>query len=140
MENPETSILQKQFYEWIRMEIDEMPKRDYNSFNDMKSSPLNKRGDIIYLYLGNSEKIWMFVKSGDKKSPERDKRMLDYSNAIRNRLSDQQPFRDKKSENKGMSIGIQKDWTLSDPDKWPQIVYWVKIQFKRLKEIIVEFE
>ena len=96
MENPETSVVQKQFYEWIRMEIDEMPKRNYNFFNDMRSSPLNKRGDIIYLYLGNSEKIWMFVKSGDKESPERDKRMLNYSNAIRNRLGDQQPFRDKK--------------------------------------------
>lgn len=140
MANQEASVLKQEFYEWIRVTIDEMPKRNYKSFNDMESLPLNIRGDIIYLYLGNSEKIWMFIKSGEDVSSERDKRMHEYSNKIRNRLSDQQPFRDNKDEDKGRSIAVQTDWTLNNRDEWPLIVYWVKVQFNRLKMIVTDFE
>lgn len=143
MEDQEMLALKQKFYEWVRVTIDEMPKRDYCVFNDMESIPLNLRKDIIYLYLGNSEKIWMFIKSGEEASSARTERMLDYSNEIQSRLSDQKPFREEVAmtrAKRGWSVRVQRDWTLGDRDEWPLIVYWVRVQFKRLKEIIIDLE
>lgn len=143
MEEQEILALKKKFYEWVWVAIDEMPKRDYTVFNDMESLPLNLRNDIIYLYLGNHKKIWMFIKSKEKDSSGRTERMLDYSNEIQNRLSDQKPFGDKTSiarAKRGWSIRVQRNWTPYDQNEWPHVVYWIRVQFKRLKEIIVDLE
>lgn len=140
METQSKLELIRNFYECLKVEIDDMPKKNDN--DDRKwSLPLNQRCDRIGIYVGNSEKIWIYIRSGHEgKSPTRTKRMIQYSNEIRNRLNDQKPFRDKRAEGAGRSIGVQRDWTLEEPDKWPVIIYWVKVQFKRLKEIVVDSE
>ena len=140
METQSKLELIRNFYECHKVEMDDMPKKNDND-NRKWSLPLNQRCDRIGIYVGNSEKIWIYIRSGHEgKSPTRTKRMVKYSDEIRSRLSDQQPFRDKRAESDGRSIGVQRGWKLEEPNEWPAIIYWIKVQFKRLKEIVVNSE
>ena len=95
METQSKLELIRNFYECLKVEIDDMPKKNDND-NRKWSLPLNQRCDRIGIYVGNSEKIWIYIRSGHEgKSPTRTKRMVKYSDEIRSRLNDQQPFRDK---------------------------------------------
>lgn len=142
MATKEELILIREFYELVKIEIPDMQEQNYVSDDRRWSNPLNEKGDLIFLYLGNMESVWFRVTSGEAKSEERNKRMHNYSNRIRKEMSDQELYtlRASVAEAAGRSIGIQRKWTLSDRDQWPHVLTWIKDQFKRLKKIVVDFD
>ena len=142
MATKEEVILIREFYELVKIEIPDMQEQNYDSDDRRWSNPLNEKGDLIFLYLGNMESVWFRVTSGEAKSEERNKRMHNYSNRIRKEMSDQELYtlRASVAEAAGRSIGIQRKWTLRDRDQWPHVLKWIKDQFKRLKKIVVDFD
>ena len=136
------------FWELLKKNIEELPKRDAWKDDIHWSEPLNDNEDKIGIKLA-ADKIQLYIKSGcETKSSEREKQMELYSQKIKEVYSKFDPvdlgsvnapfeiIEKKGEEEDGRSSKIQRLWVRSDKDQWFAIAQWVKIQIKTLKEII----
>ena len=104
------------------------------------SSRGDASGDYVGIYVGNSEVLWLYIRSGDsQKSDERAARMRRYSWTIRDRMGDQQlgGNLDDRSSN-GMTIKVQRPWVRDDEDDWPDAAQWIREQCERLHAILAD--
>ena len=104
------------------------------------SSRVNASGDYVGIYVGNSELLWLYIRSGEsQRSEERAARMRRYSWTIRDRMGDQQlgGDLDERSSN-GMTIKVQRPWVRDDEDDWPDAAQWIREQCERLHAILAD--
>ena len=98
---------------------------------------INSQGDRIAIYVGNPDRLWLFVRSGEnQRSPKRDARMLEYSDKIKTMLADQDLTDDiEKASVQGQTIRIEKQWIREDESQWPAAADWLVDQYERLCKI-----
>ena len=104
------------------------------------TDPFNSRGDVIGIYVGNPEWLWLYVRAGESKaSDERAARMRQYSWVILEQMVDQD-VGDNVEQNsvKGWSVAVRRRWTRDDQDDWPEVAEWLIEQCGRLRAIAVE--
>ena len=101
------------------------------------TDPFNSHGDVIGIYVGNPERLWLYVRSGESKaSHERTARMRKYSWMIFEQMADQD-VDDNVEQNsvKGWSVAVRRRWTRDDEDEWPEAAEWLIEQCGRLRAI-----
>ena len=101
------------------------------------TDPFNSHGDVIGIYVGNPERLWLYVRSGDSKaSHERTARMRKYSWMIFEQMADQD-VDDNVEQNsvKGWSVAVRRGWTRDDEDEWPEAAEWLIEQCGRLRAV-----
>ena len=104
------------------------------------TDPFTSLSDVIGIYVGNPEWLWLYVRSGETKpSEKRTARMRKYSWMILEQMSDQD-VGDNVEQNsvKGWSIAIRRRWTRDDEDEWPEAAEWLIEQCERLRTISVD--
>ena len=102
------------------------------------TDPFNSRGDVIGIYVGNPEWLWLYVRSGESKvSEERTARMREYSWRVFEQMADQD-VNDNVEQNslKGWSVAVRRRWTRDDEDEWPEAAEWLIEQCGRLRAIV----
>ena len=101
------------------------------------TDPFNSRGDVIGIYVGNPEWLWLYVRSGESKaSDERTARMRKYSWMILEQMADQDVGDNvEQSSVKGWSVTIRIRWTRDEEDEWPEAAEWLIEQCERLRAI-----
>ena len=103
------------------------------------TSPLNREGDRVGIYVGNPDLLWLYIRSGwgADRTSERARRMRHFSWVIQRTMGDQQLSEniDRNSE-EGSSIAVQRPWVRDDEDDWPEAVLWIKEQQERLATIL----
>ena len=102
----------------------------------------NSRGDVIGIYVGNPEWLWLYVRSGESKaSDERTARMRKYSWMILEQMADQDVGDNVEQHSvKGWSVAVQRRWTRDDEVEWPKAGEWLIEQCERLRAISVDAE
>lgn len=102
------------------------------------TSPLNSRSDTIGIYVGNPDRLWLYIRAGQSQpSEDRAARMRKYSWEIREQMSDQVLGADLESEhNAGRTIAVMRPWTRQDQDEWPEAAKWIVEQCERLQSIM----
>ncbi len=101
------------------------------------TDPFNSHGDVIGIYVGNPERLWLYVRSGESKaSHERTARMRKFSWMIFEQMADQD-VDDNVEQNgvKGWSVAVRRRWTRDDEDEWPEAAEWLIEQCGRLRAI-----
>lgn len=104
------------------------------------TDPFNARGDVIGIYVGNPDLLWLYVRSGESKaSDERTARMRKYSWMIFEQMADQD-FGENVEQNsvKGWSVAVRRRWTRDDEGEWPEAAEWLIEQCGRLRALSVE--
>ena len=98
---------------------------------------LNSLGDYISIYIGNSEMLWLYIRSGiNPQTKERTERMLHYSWLIQRQMGDQElGVEIEKNSEKGRSITVQKVRKQDGQAAWPEEFEWIKSQHERLQMI-----
>lgn len=133
----------QEFWELLRNEIKYFSKEKVDPSGRNWSENLNEDEDKIGIYLGNSNNIWLYIKSGSsKRCDERTKQMQECSKQIRKKTDGKQSIYDKdqyRGEREGRSIGLKRTWEQENAEEWPEIANWVKDQFELLREIAIEF-
>ena len=102
------------------------------------TASINSLGDIIGIYIGNPELLWLYVRAGEsQQSKASSERMKRYSWLIQRQMGDQTLGDDiEKSSDKGWTITVQKKWMRDDEDSWPEVADWIKQQQERLQKIV----
>lgn len=101
------------------------------------TSPLNSKGDTIGIYVGNPDRLWLYIRAGHSQpSEDRAARMRKYSRRIREQMSDQALGENLESEsNEGRTVAVIRPWTREDQDEWPDAAQWIMEQCERLQSI-----
>ena len=102
------------------------------------TSRLNPSGDVIAIYVGNDELLWLYIRAGESEdTPQRRARMQQFSWRIQEEMGDQ-VLGDNLEKNSadGWSITIQRRWNADDEDEWPETARWIKEQQERLQAIL----
>ena len=102
------------------------------------TSPLNSKGDTIGIYVGNPDRLWLYIRAGQSQpSEDRAIRMRRYSRRIREQMSDQILGENLESESsKGRTVAVERLWTREDEDEWPEAARWIMEQCERLRSIM----
>ena len=101
------------------------------------TDPFNSHGDMIGIYVGNPEWLWLYIRSGESRaSEERTARMRKYSWMIREQMADQDVGDNvEKSSAGGQSVAVQRRWTRDDEDGWREAAEWLMEQCERLRAL-----
>ena len=102
------------------------------------TSPLNSKGDTIGIYVGNPDRLWLYIRAGQSQpSEDRAARMRKYSRRIREQMSDQALGGNLEPEsNEGRTVTVMRPWTREDEDEWPEAAQWIVEQCERLQSIM----
>lgn len=102
------------------------------------TSPLNSMSDAIGIYVGNPDRLWLYIRAGQSQpSEDRAARMRKYSWEIREQMSDQVLGENLESEhNAGRTVAVMRPWTREDEDEWPEAAKWIVEQCERLQSIM----
>ena len=100
--------------------------------------PLNSEGDTIGIYVGNPDRLWLYIRAGQSRpSEDRAARMRRYSRRIREQMSDQVLGENLESEsNQGRTVAVMRPWTREDESEWPEATQWIMEQCERLQSIM----
>ena len=100
--------------------------------------PLNSEGDTIGIYVGNPDRLWLYIRAGQSQpSEDRAARMRRYSRRICEQMSDQILGENLESEsNKGRTVAVKRLWTREDESEWPEAAQWIMEQCERLQSIM----
>ena len=100
--------------------------------------PLNPKRDTIGIYVGNPDRLWLYIRAGQNQpSEDRAARMRMYSRQIREQMSDQILSENLESESKkGRTVAVKRPWTREDEDEWPEAARWIVEQCERLQSIV----
>ena len=100
--------------------------------------PLNSKGDTIGIYVGNPDRLWLYIRAGQGQlSEDRTARMRRYSWQIREQMSDQILGENLESESKaGRTVAVERLWTREDESEWPEAAQWIVEQCERLQLIM----
>ena len=105
------------------------------------TAPINSHGDVIKIYVGNPDWLWLYVRARERKaSHERTVRMRELSWMILERMADQY-FDDRGAEwnsERGWSVAVMRRWTRDDEEGWPEAAEWLIEQCKRIRTISVD--
>ena len=101
---------------------------------------LNDVGDRIVLYVGHEDRIWMYVRAGEREaSPARAARMREISWMVQDQMSDEILGNDlEKNSEEGRTISVERHWVRNDEEGWPEAAQWLKDQQVRLEAILDE--
>ena len=99
--------------------------------------PINRHGDRVGLYVGHPERLWLYVRAGERKATEtRTARMRKLSRLILDQMADQRIVDDvERNARKGWSVSIDRLWVRDDENEWPAAAEWIKDQHDRLLAI-----
>ena len=134
--------LVRNFREFLKKDIHELPNRPAERRETQWSLALNEHKDKVGFFLG-AEVIQLYIRSGveDRSKPKgRTLRMKEYSRLIQKQLGDQQSLDDKGQEDCGASIRVQRTWSRDSEEQWPHLAKWVNEQYVELKQIIVSMK
>ncbi|MCY4003226.1 MAG: DUF262 domain-containing protein [Rhodospirillales bacterium] len=103
------------------------------------TSPLNSAGDRVGIYVGHPERLWLYIRAGERQpSARRAARMRACSFRIREEMGDQLLGENlEKNSADGITITVQTDWIRDDDGDWPDAAQWIKEQFERLRSILL---
>ncbi|MCY3563869.1 MAG: DUF262 domain-containing HNH endonuclease family protein [bacterium] len=98
---------------------------------------LNELGDMIGISL-KRESIRLYLRASPSPNPsDRTQRMLQYSRAIRQSMSDQELNGSQMAESEnGRSVSVDRAWDRDDQEVWPGAAQWIKDQTDRLQAIV----
>ena len=102
------------------------------------SAPINSEGDLVGIYVGNENWLWLYIRSsGTPSSKIGGARMRTYSWKILEQMGDQmiEDNVDDASAN-GRSVSVQKRWERDNEDEWAEAAEWLIDQFERLRAIV----
>ena len=104
------------------------------------TSRLNDTGDRILLYVGHEDRMWLYVRAGEREaSPARAARMREISWMIQDQMSDEILGNDlEKYSDEGRTISVERRWDRDDEEGWPEAAQWLKDQQVRLEAILDE--
>ena len=76
------------------------------------TDPINRHGDRIGIYVGNPDRLWLYVRAGESKASEaRFARMRRCSRMILEQMADQKVGDDvEQNAQKGWSVSVQRSW------------------------------
>ena len=105
------------------------------------TGPFNSSGDLIGIYVGNDDLLWLYIRAGDTQhSVARAARMQRYSHMIREQMGDQElGGNPEKYSVDGWSVSVQRAWLRDDESEWPDAAQWIKEQHARLRAILESF-
>lgn len=83
------------------------------------TSPANSSGDRIGISVGNSDLLWLYIRTGEtQRSEQRAARMRQYSWMIRDQMGDQELGANLEKEcADGRTVTVQRRWTRDDEDE-----------------------
>ena len=104
------------------------------------TDPFNSRGDRIGIHVGNPERLWLYIRSGESRASEqRTARMRKYSWMILEQMGDQEVGNNvEKNSAHGLSVAVQRRWTHDNEDEWPEAAEWLMDQCGRLRALLVD--
>ena len=104
------------------------------------TSRLNDIGDRILLYVGHEDRMWLYVRAGEREaSPARAARMREVSWMMQDQMSDEILGNDlEKYSEEGRTISVERQWDRDDEEGWPDAAQWLKDQQVRLEAILDE--
>ncbi len=138
VEFPETNEYQA-FWKLLKKQTGGLPgQKDTWRGPSQWTTSINSLGDIIGIYIGNPELLWLYVRAGEsQRSKASSERMKRYSWLIQRQMGDQTLGDDiEKNSDKGWTITVQKKWMRDDEDSWPEVADWIKQQQERLRMIV----
>ena len=102
--------------------------------------PLNSKRDTIGIYVGNADRLWLYIRAGQSQpSEDGAARMRMYSGMMRDQMSDQLLGENLDSEGrKGRTVAVVRHWTREDEDEWPAAAQWIVEQCERLHAIMAD--
>ena len=105
-------------------------QKDHRRGASRWTSPLNSAGDRVGMYVGHSERLWLYIRAGERQpSTQRAARMCACFFRIREEMSDQLLGENlEKISADGSTITVQTDWTRD-------AAQWIKEQFERLNSV-----
>ena len=102
------------------------------------TSSLNSKGDTVGIYVGNTDRLWLYIRAGQSQpSEDRAARMRRYSRMMRDQMSDQTLGENLESKSsKGRTVAVIRPWTREDESEWPEVAQWIMQQCERLQSIM----
>lgn len=102
------------------------------------TSPLNSKRDTIGIYVGNPDRLWLYIRAGQSQpSEDRAARMRRYSRMMRDQMSDQVLGENMESEgSKGRTVAVFRSWMREDESEWHAAARWIVEQCERLRKIM----
>ena len=132
----------QEFWELLRKKIEYLSKEKASKDGKQWSDELTEDEDKIGIYLGSSNNMWLYIKSGSsKRCDQRTNQMLECSRLIREKIGNKRLISNESQINRehdGRSIKIKRTWARGNVQEWPEIANWVKDQFEFLREIVLE--
>ena len=129
------------FWRFLKEKTGGLPgQKDHWRGRNQWANSGNDFDDWIGINVGNPDRLWLYVLSGNKKSENSVSRMKAISRIIRNQMADQEITGDMQSESElGRSLSVQRDWVRDDENDWPEAAQWIMDQHERLRKIATEF-
>ena len=138
VEFPDTPNLFEEFWTLLKSQTGGLPGQpdDFGSKILWTLALNDGRGDKIGVSLTDNW-IKIYLRASDfKDTPSRAERMLQYSRAVFDSMSDQELVGNEESDSKeGRSIAVRHGWVLDDRGIWQEAAVWIKDQSDRLQEI-----
>ena len=132
----------QEFWELLSKKIEYLSKEKASKDGKQWSDELTEDEDKIGIYLGSSNNMWLYIKSGSsKRCDQRTNQMLECSRRIREKIGNKRLISDENQNNRerdGRSIKIKRTWARGNVQEWPEIANWVRDQFEFLREIVLE--
>ncbi len=141
VEFPDTPDMSKEFWSLLKAETGGIHgQRDGWRSWFVWTPELNERGDMIGVS-PKRESIRLYLRATPSpNSSDRVQRMLQYSQSIRQSMSDQELAGNDVSESEnGRSISVCRAWDRDDRETWPEAAIWIKDQTDRLHAIAEAF-
>lgn len=129
------------FWEFVKQYTGGIPgQKDTWKGPHQRTKALNAAGDRIDVDVRNPERLWLYIRSGERHVSERSMaRMRRYSQMMQDRMGDQNLGNNiEKSSADGATIAVRKSWTRDDEDEWPEVARWIADQVERLRVILTE--
>ncbi len=103
------------------------------------TAPCNDFGDCIGIYVGNRDRVWLYIWVGSAGPSGAASRISRYLRTISERMADQviSGNLEQRREN-GRTLQVERQWDRDDEEAWPEIVQWIQDQHDRLRDIALE--
>ena len=131
----------REFWNWLIGNLGGIPgqKESWQGQTQWTNS-LNSHGERVGISIGETH-IWIFIRSNERSiSEDRTARMQQYSQLIREQMSDQELNEDMERQfSEGRTISVKRKWALDDDAEWPEAGQWILDQVERLRTILVNW-
>lgn len=99
----------------------------------------NAFGDWVGFYVGNPDRLWLYIKAGNKQPADHVARMRRLSQVMLNQMEDQSLSDDWEAESQnGKTIKVMRHWTRDNEDEWDEACRWLQDQCQRLMLILAD--